>query len=81
MSDTLDKLEAAVTGKDENAMIDITINNTNAQRVIFVKITRLNLAEISLMISKQISNPNSLIQLLEYSKHPLNMMQTFYISP
>ena len=33
MSDTLDKLEAAVTGKDENAMIDITINNTNAQRV------------------------------------------------
>ena len=33
MSDTLDKLEAAVTGKDENALIDITINNTNAQRV------------------------------------------------
>ena len=33
MSDTLDKLEAAVTGKDENALIDIAINNTNAQRV------------------------------------------------
>ena len=33
MSDTLDKLEAAVTGKDENALIDIVINNTNAQRV------------------------------------------------
>ena len=33
MSDTLDQLEAAVTGKDENALIDIAINNTNAQRV------------------------------------------------
>ena len=33
MSDTLDKWEAAVTGKDENALIDIAINNTNAQRV------------------------------------------------
>ena len=33
MSDTLDKLEAAVTGKDENALINIAINNTNAQRV------------------------------------------------
>ena len=33
MSDNLDKLEAAVTGKDENALIDIAINNTNAQRV------------------------------------------------
>ena len=33
MSDTLDKLEAAVTGKDENALIDITINHTNAERV------------------------------------------------
>ena len=33
MSDTLDKLEAEVTGKDENALIDIAINNTNAQRV------------------------------------------------
>ena len=33
MSDTLDKLESAVTGKDINAMIDITINNTNDQRV------------------------------------------------
>ena len=33
MSDTLDKLEASVTGKEINAMIDITINNTNDQRV------------------------------------------------
>ena len=33
MSDTIDKLEAAVTAKDENALIDITINHTNAERV------------------------------------------------
>ena len=28
-----DKLEAAITAKDENALIDITINHTNAERV------------------------------------------------
>ena len=33
MSDTIDKLEAAITAKDENALIDITINHTNAERV------------------------------------------------
>ena len=33
MSDTLDKLEAAVSGKDEQAMIDIVLNNTTSERV------------------------------------------------
>ena len=33
MSDTLDKLEAAVKGRDENAMIDIVLNNTNSERI------------------------------------------------
>ena len=33
MSDELDKLEAAVTGKDENYFIDLTINKTNSERI------------------------------------------------
>ena len=33
MSDELDKLEAAVTGKDENYFIDLTLNKTNSERV------------------------------------------------
>ena len=33
MSDELDKLEAAVTGKDENYFIELTSNKTNAERV------------------------------------------------
>ena len=33
MSDTLDKLEAAVTGKDENYFIDLTLNKTNSERI------------------------------------------------
>ena len=33
MSDELDKLEAAVTGKDENYFIDLTLNKTNSERI------------------------------------------------
>ena len=33
MSDELDKLESAVTGKDENYFIDLTINKTNSERI------------------------------------------------
>ena len=33
MSDELDKLEAAVTGKDENYFIDLTTNKTNSERI------------------------------------------------
>jgi hypothetical protein len=33
MSDEVDKLEAAVTGKDENYFIELTSNKTNAERV------------------------------------------------
>ena len=33
MTDELDKLEAAVTGKDENYFIELTSNKTNAERV------------------------------------------------
>ena len=33
MSDELDKLEAAVTGKDENFFIELSLNKTNSERV------------------------------------------------
>ena len=33
MSDELDKLEAAVKGKDENYFIDLTLNKTNSERI------------------------------------------------
>ena len=33
MSDELDKLEAAVTGKEENYFIDLTLNKTNSERI------------------------------------------------
>ena len=33
MTDELDKLEAAVTGKDENYFIDLTLNKTNSERI------------------------------------------------
>lgn len=33
MTDAVDKLEAAVKGKDENAMIEIVLNNTNSERI------------------------------------------------
>lgn len=63
MSDTIDKLEAAVTAKDENALIDITINHTNAERVKMRDDYKAKFGRDLLEDFEKISNLTSKIQL------------------
>lgn len=80
MSDELDKLEAAVTGKDENFFIELSLNKTNSERVKLRDDYKAKFGRDLLEDFGKILNPIFSRLSLVYSKLQQNTTRIFYIT-